>query len=220
LILERTDLFNLKTLELLREYWIEKIVSIDIETHVVKNFMDNEFILGVSFAMRTSGELTSKSGIESITFISDDENDESEAKLLRDINEWLSKYKPLGTIGYGSRGYDIPWLQMKNTKHQRNINKPLWSLIDTLQDAVHVDLYFLLRTLYKARNLRAVLEVPELQYLPLRKSKGLVSEDFDQKGKDIVRMWQEDHKSFIKYVEADAINPLLIAEHLLKNRGV
>jgi len=211
----RSDYFNLQTLGLLREHWIGKVISIDIETHVEKNFMDNEYILGVSFARRTSGELTSHSGIESITFVSDEESDGVEIKLLQETNDWLSKVKPLGVIGYRSRGYDIPWLQLKNTKHQRSTNNPLWSLIDMLQDTVHVDLYFLLRSMYKARNLRSVLEVPELQYLPLQKTKGLVSEDFDQKGKDIIRMWQEDRESFKKYVQADAVNPLLIAEHLL-----
>lgn len=215
----RSDYFNLQTLGLLREHWIAKVIALDIETHVVKNFLDNENILGVSFAVRTSGDLTSKSGIESITFISDEESDDAEVKMLRDANEWLAQIKPLGVIGYGSRGYDIPWLQSRNTKHQRKTKDPLWSLINMLQDTVHVDLYFLLRSMYKARNLRSVLEIPELQYLPLQKSKGLVSEDFDQKGKDIVRMWQEDRESFKRYVQSDAVNPLLIAEHLLLKEG-
>lgn len=215
----RSDIFNLKTLQLLSEYWLDKVVAIDIETNVVNTFLHDEYILAVSLAVRTSGEMTSTEGITLATFVLDEVTDEAEGKLLSEVNDWLGEYKPLGVIGYQSRAYDIPWLLVRNAKHQRRTKVPLWNLIDTLQDTVHVDLYFLLKTLFKVKNLREVLEVPSLQYLPLEKSKELVSTDFIGKGEDIIRMWESDRKAFIRYARGDAINPLVIAEHLIKNKG-
>ncbi len=43
--------------------------------------------------------------------------------------------------------------------------------------------------------------------------------DVVQKGKDIVRLWRTDRQSFIRYMETDAVNPLLIAEYLTKSMG-
>jgi DNA polymerase elongation subunit (family B) len=211
----RTDIFNLEILRLLSKYWKKRVIALDIETHITKDFLEDEFILGISCAVRNSGKITSSSGIDTITFSLEEESEEAESKLMYEVNSWLNVSKPLGVIGYQSRAYDIPLLIRKNQKYQRRREKPLWALIDTLQEAAHVDLYFLLRTLYKVKNMREVLEVPEFRKLPLRKEKDLVSKDWVQKGEDILNLWQNQPALFKRYIEGDAINPLLIAEHLI-----
>lgn len=211
--------FNLRILHMLSEYWKGRVVSIDIETHVESSFLKDEYVLGVAMAARISGELTEASGIDVKSIVLDGEEEEAEFKLLQQANQILNQYRPLGLLGYGNRGYDIPLLVQKVNKHRKPQGQQLWKLVDALEQAAHIDLRFILKTKYGINNLREATEAAAFKELSLRREKHLVSSDFKQKGKDIVNLWKNNREAFIRYMEADAVNPLLIAEYLIKNMG-
>jgi DNA polymerase elongation subunit (family B) len=211
--------FNLRVLHMLSEYWMKRVVAIDIETHVEGSFLKDEYILGVAMATRMAGELTDASGIEVRNVVLDDESEESEVRLLEQANHIMNQYRALGLLGYAHRGYDVPLLILKLSKYKKPQGQPLWKLVDVLEQAVHVDLQFILKTKFGMKNLREATEAAAFKDLPLRREKHLVSTDFAQKGKDILDLWRNNRQLFIRYMEADAVNPLLIAEYLLKSMG-
>ncbi len=211
--------FNLRILHVLSEYWKGRVVAIDIETHVEDAFLKDEYVLGVAMAARVSGELTAASGIEVRSIVLDDESAEAELRLLQEANQILDQYRPLGLLGYAHRGYDVPLLILKVRKHRKPEGQQLWKLVDALEQAAHVDLRFILRTKFHINNLREATEAAVFKDLPLRREKHLVSTDFAQKGKDILNLWKTNRQAFIRYNEADAVNPLLIAEYLIKSTG-
>ena len=192
----------------------------DIETYVrTRNeFLTDEYILGIALATRTSGELTSPNGIDSEVLILGEQREEAEFGLLKALNEWFGKRRTLCLLGYGLRNYDVPLLIMKNQKYRKSMNQPLWKLIDALQQAAHIDLYFMLKTWYGVKNLHQAVEADAFAELALRRRKNLVSDDFKQKGEDIITMWKDNRDEFIQYAEADAVDTLLIAEYILKTR--
>ncbi|MDF1541404.1 MAG: hypothetical protein P1Q69_21070 [Candidatus Thorarchaeota archaeon] len=210
---------NLEILKLLHNNWNE-VISLDLETQVEKrdDFLTDEYILGVSLACRKTSEMVSSDGVNVEVLILEELSEDAELELLKKLNLWLGEHRSLGVIGYGLRGYDIPLLLKKLQKYRRKMNKPMWKIIDALQQAAHVDLYAMLKTWYSVKNLRQAIESEVFEELPLRREKELASDDFEQKGKDILRMWKRDRNAFIRYAEADAFDTLLIAEHILKTR--
>ena len=139
---------GLQILRLLSSNWKDRVVSLDIETHVKskEDFLTDEYILSIALATRSSGNLTSSPGIEVEVLILEDENEEAELNLLLELNKWLGQCRPLSLIGYGLRAYDIPLLLKKNRKYREHLDRPLWKIIDALQQSVHIDLCAMLKT--------------------------------------------------------------------------
>lgn len=176
--------------------------------------LTNERILSVSIARRISGEPTS-AGIEVETILLSRDDEESEKKLLEDLNEKLGEIKPLGVVGYAMRSYDIPLLSIKKQRHYQKYRSPLWKLIDTIESAAHVDLYFPLKRM-GYRNLEEAIGSPRFENLPLRKTKSLFPSGED-KAKALYEAWKTGKEKFKKYAEGDTHDLLLIAEKLLIN---
>ena len=107
--------------------------------------------------------------------------------------------------------------QSKNVCPSKRFSQKPWKLRDALRQAAHIDFYDILKRKFGFRNLRAAINSDVFQDLPLLRQKQLVSDDFEQKGKDIYRLWKTDEVSFKEYCEGDAVNPLLIAEYFIKN---
>ena len=192
------------------------MISLDLETKVLDSsqMLTNERILSVSIARRISGEPTS-AGIEVETILLSRDDEESEKKLLEDLNEKLGEIKPLGVVGYAMRSYDIPLLSIKKQRHYQKYRSPLWKLIDTIESAAHVDLYFPLKRM-GYRNLEEAIGSPRFENLPLRKTKSLFPSGED-KAKALYEAWKTGKEKFKKYAEGDTHDLLLIAEKLLIN---
>jgi hypothetical protein len=208
---------TLNLLRLLADSWIGHVVSLDVESDTRSGlFLRDEYLLGISLAVRTSGSLTTIPGIKVKLFVTRAEEEAAEVELLEGVNEWLGGIRPLGVLGYCSRGYDIPLLVSKREKHRNRFAHPPWKLIDLLEQAVPVDLFFVLKTKYKLRTLAEAIDSPRFAHLPFRRQKHLVSKSGDQKANDIYALWKDDQRSFREYAEGDALNVLLIAEHIIK----
>lgn len=208
---------TLDLLRLLADHWIGHVVALDVESDTRSGlFLRDEYLLGVSLAVRTSGSLTTLPGIKVECFIARAEEEAAEVELLEAVNEWLERVRPFGVLGYCSRGYDIPYLISKKEKYgDRFVRRP-WKLIDLLEQAVPVDLSFLLKTKYKLRTLAEVIDSPHFGHLPFRRQKHLVAKSGNQKANDIYALWKDDQPSFREYAEGDALNALLIAEHIIE----
>jgi len=201
---------QIKLLKLLQSDW-NRVISFDMETHVLDptQFLKNERILSISFARRVSDRFTEGKGIEIKNLFLEKEDDESEKKLLKQLDDELSIIKPLGVIGYGLRQYDIPLLIIK----KQHYNLLLWKLIDMTESAIHIDLYHLLK--YKRyKKLDQVISSSEFDHLPLKRTKNIVPSDRSEKGKEIYRLWKEKRDDLKKYAEGDAHDLLLIAENI------
>ena len=211
---------NFRILKVLSEGW-RNVISLDIETDVRTRgeFLTDEYILSIALASRRQGSLLSATGIETEVLMLEEQTEEAEINLLNELNSLFGKQRPLGLVGYGFRGYDIPLLLMKCQKYKSRLDAPLWKVIDALQQAAHVDLYAMLKTWYRVKNFREAVSAEAFHDLPLKREKGLVSNDFKNKGEDIVRMWREDHEAFLRYAEGDVVDTLLIAEQILKTRA-
>jgi DNA polymerase elongation subunit (family B) len=202
---------QIKVLKLLSSNW-SRVISFDVETHVLdpSRFLKNERILSISFARRASGKFMDEHGIEITTLFLDSDDDDSEVKLLQNLDNKLSMIRPLCVIGYGLRQYDIPLLCVK----KQHYNLLLWKLIDMCESAAHIDLYHILK--YKRyKKLDDALASPEFSHLPLKKTKGLVTMDREEKGKEIYRLWEEDREKLRKYAEGEVHDMLLITEKML-----
>jgi len=201
---------QIKLLKLLQDNW-NRVISFDLETCVLdpSHFLRDERVLSISLARRVSGEFTEGKEIMTKTLFLEKEDDESEKDLLEQLDEELSKIKPLGVIGYGLRQYDLPLLIMKKQRYKLL----LWKLIDMTESAIHVDLYHVLK--YKRyKKLDQVLSSPEFAHLPLSRTKGTVTSDRSEKGKEIYRLWKQDRAGLKRYAEGDAHDLLLIAESI------
>ncbi|MEM2619437.1 MAG: hypothetical protein QW356_08205 [Candidatus Hadarchaeales archaeon] len=201
---------QIKLLKLLQDNW-SRVISLDVETHVPdpNHFLKGERILSISLARRVSGNFMEE-GIKPKTFFLDRDEDDSEKKLLENLNRELSVIKPLGVIGYGLRQYDIPLLIMK--KQQYKIL--LWKLVDMTESAVHIDLYHILK--YRGcKKLDDVLSSPEFSSLPLRRTHGLLSLGREEKGRRIYQLWRENREKLKEYSEGEVHDVLLIAEKLM-----
>lgn len=202
---------QVKVLKLFGSNW-SRVITFDVETHVLdpSSFLKNERILSMSFSRRVEGKLMGEHGIETKTLFLDVDDDESEMKLIKNLDNELSIIKPLCVIGYGLRQYDIPLLCVKK-QHYKLL---LWKLIDMCESAVHIDLYHILK--YKRyKKLDDALASSEFSHLPLKKSKGLVTRDREKKGKEIYRLWKEDRERLKKYAEGEVHDMLLISEKIV-----
>jgi|FaiFalDrversion3_1042247.scaffolds.fasta_scaffold05735_1 DNA polymerase elongation subunit (family B) len=214
LILEE---LNLSILRLLKNEWSRgRVIALDIETSVVDpdNFLTNERILAISFARRVSGQFMESRGILVKTIFLDDDDDESEKRLLENLDKELSDVKPLGVVGFGVRFYDIPLLVIKRRYHKLL----LWKLIDLAESTAIIDLYHILKY-RRYKNLEEVLSAQEFKHLPLKRTRHLVSTNRDEKGKDIYGLWKEDRETLRKYSEGEVHDFLLIAEYLAFGGG-
>lgn len=201
---------QIEVLRLLSSSW-SRVISFDVETHVLdlSGFLKNERVLSISFARRVSGRFMDEHGIEVKTLFLDEDSDNSEVKLITNLDNVLSMIKPLCVIGYGLRQYDIPLLCIK----KQHYNLRLWKLIDMCESAAHIDLYHLLK--YKRyKKLDDALASQEFSHLPLKKTKGLVPTDREAKGKEIYRLWKEDREKLREYAEGEVHDMLLIAEKI------
>jgi DNA polymerase elongation subunit (family B) len=203
---------QIEVLKLLVHDW-PRVIAFDVESKVPSpsSFLTNERILSISFARRDSGGFGSAQGIETKTLFLNEETDESETNLLKSFDSILVSIRPLCVIGYGLRQYDIPLLCVKKQRH----SLLLWKLIDMCESAVHIDLYHLLK--YKHyKKFDDALNSPEFSHLPLKKTKGLVPTDRNEKSKEIYRLWKEDRERLRRYAEGEVHDMLLIAEEILK----
>jgi len=201
---------QIEVLRLLSSNW-SRVISFDVETHVLDTsyFLKNERLLSISFARRVSGKFMDENGIEVKTLFLDEDTDNSEVKLITNLDNLLSMIKPLCVIGYGLRQYDIPLLCIK----KQHYHLLLWKIIDMCESAVHIDLYHLLK--YKRyKKLDDALASQEFSHLPLKKTKGLVPMDREAKGKEIYRLWREDREKLREYAEGEVHDMLLIAEKI------
>ncbi|MEM0350058.1 MAG: ribonuclease H-like domain-containing protein [Candidatus Caldarchaeum sp.] len=200
---------NLKLLELLSDCW-DRVISLDFETYVVENrFLNDEKILSVSFARRVSGKTMQAEGIEVKSNVLNKEDKDSEKQMLDWLDEELGKINPLGVVGYMLRAYDIPLLIMKKERNKVE-GSPYWKIIDLTENAVHVDLYHLLRDRGYNNLYDAISSLS--QNLPLKKVEDYLSQNREMKGKAVKELWEKG--ALKEYNEGHAYNMLLIAEWL------
>jgi len=213
---------TLEILRLVAEEDPKRIISLDLETGAEEGMLRDEYILGVVIARRIAGELTSPEGIEVETFLLEQEQEEAEIKLLNEVNGWMKKnnIRPLAIVGYSHRGYDIPLLAAKKQKYRHRFGEIPWRLVDLVEQAAHIDLHHPLKHKpYEAKTLEAALNHTEFSHLTFKRQKHLVPSRGEEKAKAIHRLWRENQAQFKEYMEGDAVNPLLIAEHLIKTKS-
>jgi len=225
--------------KVLRRFWIKReyvdpqgrrqtaeprVVSLDMETSPLEeaDHLTNERILTIAIAKRVSGELMSKEGVEVESLVLEEDSDRGEYKLLKEFNELL-KPEPLGVVGYGIRGYDLPLLSIKMERYDPAFGgrlgipsvEKLWHIINTLERAVHLDLAIGLRFKLKVSEFDMVLNHPKLVQLPLRKVKHPPRPKHMTPGMHSYNLWKAQPKLLKELAEAHAYNVLLIAEWYL-----
>lgn len=201
---------NLKLLNFFKSKW-NRVISLDLETRVIeRQFLKNERILAISYARRINDKFMETEGIETNTLILQNDSIESELELLKKFNTELKQIKPICVVGYGLRYYDIPLLHLK----RRQYNITIWHIVDLIESTFQVDLYHILKY-KKYKKLDDVISSDEFSDLPLKKTKDIVSKDKMKKGEDIYKLWKENRKGLINYIDGDAHDPLLIIEKLM-----
>jgi len=205
--------FQFKLLTMLKPYW-SKVVAFDIESHVInKQFLNDERVLSISLAFRESGKLLDKDGISIKTLTLREDNEESENKLLGELDNELAKIRPLGGIGFCSKTYDLPLLFLKNERRKLK----LWKLFDFVAgDVIQVDLYQFFK-FSTTRKLKEVLLAKEFSSLPFKNRKYLVENGNLDKGEIIYQLWKEEPEKLREYIEADVYDTLILAEKLLSD---
>lgn len=199
-----------------------RIISLDMETAPSRGeFLTNERILAIAIAKRVSGEFMSDEGIEVKSWLLSKDSDEREYTLLENFDKGL-KPRPLATIGFGIKGYDLPLLSIKMQRYNPEIAtvklripavKKLWSIIDMLERAVHLDLVIRLRFKLGVSKFDEVLDHEGFLHLPLRKVKHPTLPEGVSLGEYGYTIWREKPEDIKTLVEAHAHDVFLIAEH-------
>ena len=195
---------------------VEKILSIDLETKVLKGdeFLTGELILCISLAYFADGKVHEK------VFVLEDENLQSEGKLLGALDDFLLQMRPLALVGYNVCGYDIPLLSLKLRAHPERI---YWGIKDTIERSFLLDMKHPIRfELAKYSTDRAPKILPFSKVvtherwakLPLMRTKNLVSQTIGEKGHEIYQTWKMDKDKLAEYAEGDANDVLLMFEEL------
>lgn len=194
---------------------LERIVAIDLETKIldVKGFLTGETVLCVSLARFVDGSIQNK------VILLENENSESEAKLLAGLNEYLLEVRPLILVGYNLCGYDVPLLNLKLRQYPDPI---CWGIEDTIDRSFHLDMKHPVRFELsrfsggaKILPLSQVVEHPRFKHLPMMRTKKLVPQNADNKGLAIYNMWKNDKRGFRAYAKGDVNDVMLLFDELL-----
>lgn len=198
---------------------LEKVLSIDLETKVLKkeDFLTGEPILSVSLAYFEDGKTCKK------VIVLEDENLEAEGRMFDELETFLSQKRPLLLLGYNLCGYDIPLIHLRLRKHPERI---YWVIQDTIDRSFLLDMKHPIRfelAKYaqdgkpKILPLAKVVKHERWDGLPLMRTKNIVSETQGDKGCEINRLWKDDREKFLRYTEGDANDILLIFRELFKS---
>jgi len=199
---------------------VERALSIDLETKVLNEdeFLTGELILCVSLAYFANRKVCKK------VLVLEEENLQSEGKLLSAFDDFLLQMRPLVLIGYNLCGYDIPLLNLKLRMHLERI---YWGIKDTIERCFPIDMKHPIRfelARYSSDGAPKILPLSKVvaherwAELPLMRTKNLVSNTVGKKGREIYQMWKKDREEFVKYAEGDANDVLLIFEELFLKR--
>ena len=214
-----TEDFSLEILRIIfkKKLWF-RTVALDLETKVLREdaFLTNERLLGFSLARRKSDNT-----IETANLILEEDSDTSELVLLNKLNDYLKKWKPLLIVGYGCRDYDLPLLAVKKQR-AKLLNHSLWSISNILSGSIHIELADLSRYIFdkkyhEGRKYRSMLEVMNHKHfedLPFIRSKTAVAPSKERKGQEIYELWKTKDPKFLRYLEGEAHDQLLIAERI------
>lgn len=192
-----------------------RVIAIDLETKVMTKdqFLTNERILGISIAWKL-GE-----NVRTEVLVLNEENDDSEWKLLGELDQLLLQLRPLVVVGYYLTHYDMPLLSIK----MRKTSRPYWGIEDTMSRAFVLDLKDPVRfevatfdgCAPKALSLDVVVKHPRFARIPLMRARGLcVGTAGAGKGAIIYDLWRKKREEFVQYSCGDAHDTLLIFEEL------
>lgn len=204
-----------------------RVVSLDIEASLEIFDDPKKTILSISVARRNNSK------IEIQNFIIEDETPEEEVKIIKQLGAYCRDIKPLMLIGYGIRGFDLPILLIK-TKQLEEYLEPngympeYWALIDTLRRSYILDIINRVKSeiaRYTNNRPRRIslddaINHDRFKHLPFKKTKYIVSDllsnSNNNKWAAIHKLWKEDRDKFIKYIEGDVHDTLLLAEDLFR----
>jgi hypothetical protein len=195
---------------------LHRVVCIDLETKVIKGtkFVSGERILAVSLAY-LNGET-----IETQILVLEEDNDECELKLLKQLDDFLLSHRPLILIGFNLTGYDIPLLNMKLRKYWET---KLWGITDATGRGYILDMKHPIRfelAKYngspKFMSLAQVIDHQRFATLPLMRAKATLTGE--NKGEEIFALWTQKSQKFKRYAEGDVKDVFLIFEDLFKLR--
>jgi hypothetical protein len=149
----------------------------------------------------------------------DEESEDSEWKLLGELDQILLRLRPLMIIGYYVTHYDMPLLSIKLRKTPR----PYWGIEDTrsrafvldLKDPVRFEVAAFDGCAPKALSLDVVVKHPRFAKIPLMRARSLCAGVAGAgKGVIIYDLWREKREEFVQYSRGDAHDTLLIFEEL------
>ena len=205
---------------LIRENEIQRIVSLDLETKVLRpeDFLTGEPILATSLAYLEDEEIQTR------VLVVNEEGPKSEEGLMSELDSFLIEMRPLVIVGYNNTGYDLPLLTLK----VRHSSVPFWALKDTLSRSFPLDMMHVVRfeiasydrTAPHILSLEKVLRHPRFAQLPLLNGKRLINVAGMDKGQAIYNLWKTDRKTFQKYSEADAKDVFTIFKHLFIDKAL
>jgi len=196
-----------------------RIVSIDLETKVIDgNFLDGERILSVALSRR----LYKNSDVETELFVLEEETNRGEKLLFSKLDKFMREVRPLITVGYNHRGYDLILLSQKLRK---NGSFSLWGLTEMLSRCYQLDVMHAVRfaiAKYEGKfprifPLKDVINHPMFSSLPLMRTKSIVS-DMGDKGNQIYGLYRNNQKKFSMYATGDSHDTLLIFEEIFKRQ--
>lgn len=204
----------------------DRAISLDIEAdlRVLNNPSEAyKYILSISVARRV------KENIEIRNFILNYESIEDKVRVLNEFGSYCKEIRPLMLIGYGISRFDLPILLFKMRQLdnifelQRVYSKEYWAFRDTITQSYILDIInpvrFVIAKHDNARPsfkpLEAIITHPLFSSLPFRNNKQIISNSSGhEKWNIIYELWKNNREDFVKYIEGDSYNTLLIAEEL------
>lgn len=205
-----------------------RVVSIDFETKVLNvdtDLLTGEILLGVGVSRRLDGKIDTR------TFVLEEETNDSEFGMLKNLGNYFREVEPVALIGYGISSYDYPLIMIKLKRmeqffKERNSKPPpeYWSLRNAFVQSYVLDsMNFTKLEIAKHEgkdwipnvSLDKVIVHPRFNHLPFKRTKDLIINKME-KGKIIYDMWKNDKENFKRYLEGDVHDTLLITEDIFK----
>lgn len=209
-----------------------RVISLDIETDTRKTgLLNNERILAVGIAYfheewdnyNRKNPSKDEEIVAFKAFILDGDSEESEISLLKKLDDYVKKTRPIVVIGYNIQLYDLPLLAHKLTYYKKNNNIDFWNIRNILVDSVHIDLisqmslFFkkICREPYKIRSLEYVINHEYFKSLNLLKTKEIIPDDYkNNKVEFLYNLWKTKDEKFENYLHGDVNDVLIIANKL------
>ena len=219
----------------LADFGPERIVLLDLEMYPppaagTGHRLEDKFIIGVGYATFEAFENPNVLAADSGKII-----EYEEVRLLRELDAWLGRVKPLLLVGYGVTLSDIPLLASKVRESRRtckhggqlsNIADSLNALVLDLAQSVRL---YLWHKGYEQRprflGLKEVLRHPAFTGVSFKtEATDLLEECVERSpyrsrseavGNVLARWWKEDTEIFEEYVKEDVYNSGKLLEFLL-----